>query len=113
MLSCMLALSALSFLSPTILSFSYFHGLVVRGWGLWTDRVSSLSPGLAQRTQIDNKKNNNNQCHCGTILLTLYSMVRDRRVSRAGPLLFHWPTLIDPFLSSAVFPYLFFLSIGW
>ena len=27
------------FLSPTILSFSFFHGLVVRGCGLWTDRV--------------------------------------------------------------------------
>ena len=46
----LLALSALSFLSPTVLSFSPFHGLVVWGLGLWTDRVSSLSPGLAQRT---------------------------------------------------------------
>ena len=45
----LLACSALSFLSP-VLSFSSFHGLVVWGWGLWTDRVSSLSPGLAQRT---------------------------------------------------------------
>ena len=37
-------------LSPTVLSFSSFHGLVVWGWDLWTDRVSSLSPGLAQQT---------------------------------------------------------------
>ena len=44
----------LFFLSPTILSFSSFHGLVVWGWGLWTDRL----PGLAQRTLINN---NNNQ----------------------------------------------------
>ena len=48
---------SLTFLTPTILSFSSFHGLVVWGWGLWTDRVFSLSPGLAQRTAND--KNNN------------------------------------------------------
>ena len=46
----LLAWSALSFLSPTVLSFSSFHGLIVSGWDLWTDRVFSLSPGLAQRT---------------------------------------------------------------
>ena len=51
----MLAWSAL-FLSPTVLSFSSFHGLVVWGWGLWTDRVFSHSPGLAQWTP----NNNNN-----------------------------------------------------
>ena len=45
MLSCWHDL--LSFLSPTVLSFSSFHGLVVWGWGLWTHRVSSLSPGEA------------------------------------------------------------------
>ena len=49
----LLARSALSFLS-LFLSFSFFHGLVVWGWGLWTDRVFSLSPGLAQRTSINN-----------------------------------------------------------
>ena len=46
----LLASSALSFLSPIVLSFSSFHGMVVWGWGLWTDKVFSLSPGLAQRT---------------------------------------------------------------
>ena len=46
----LMARSALSFLFPTVLSVSSFRGLVVWGWGLWTDRVSSLSPGLAQRT---------------------------------------------------------------
>ena len=54
MLSCRHDL--LSFLSPTVLSFSSFHGLVVWGWGLWTDRVSSFSPGLAQRTPKNNNK---------------------------------------------------------
>ena len=39
----LLALSALSFLSPTILTFSSFHGLVMWGWGLWTDSVPTLS----------------------------------------------------------------------
>ena len=38
--------------------FSSFHGLVVCGWGLWTDRVFSLSPGLAQRTPNNNNNNN-------------------------------------------------------
>ena len=41
MLSCWHDL--LSFLSPTVLSFSSFHGLVVWGWGLWTDSVLTLS----------------------------------------------------------------------
>ena len=43
----LLACSAVSSLSYTVLSFSPFHGLVVWGWGLWTDRVFSLSPGLS------------------------------------------------------------------
>ena len=54
----LLAWSALSFLSPTVLSFFSFHGLVVWGWGLWTDIVFSLSPGLAQRTPNNNNNNN-------------------------------------------------------
>ena len=48
----LLASSALSFLFPTVLSFSSFNGLVVWGLGLRTDRVFSLSPGLAHRTPI-------------------------------------------------------------
>ena len=58
----LLAWSALYFLIHTILSFSSFHGLVVWGWGLWTDRVFSHSPGLAQRTPnyYYNDNNNNN-----------------------------------------------------
>ena len=55
----LLAWSALSFLSPTILSSSSFHGLVVWGWGLWTDRVLLLSPCLSQRTPSNNNNNNN------------------------------------------------------
>ena len=50
----LLVLSALSFLSLAILSFSSFHGLVVWGWDLRTDRVFSLSPGLALRTPVNN-----------------------------------------------------------
>ena len=48
-----------SFFSPSVLSFPSFHGLVVWGWGLWTDRVFSLSPGLAQRTPNNNTNNHN------------------------------------------------------
>ena len=57
------------FLSPTILSFSSVHGLVVWGWSLWTDRVFSLSPGLAQRTP-----NNNNNNICSFDLLAAYTV---------------------------------------
>ena len=38
---------------------------------------------------------------------------RDCGVSRAGPKLFYWPKQLYPFLSSTVFLFLFFLSIGW
>ena len=36
------------------------------------------------------------------------SMVWDWRVSRAGPMLFDWPNLLAPFLSSIVFPFPFY-----
>ena len=51
-------------------------------------------------------------CHCGTILLPQYLMVLDWRVSRAGPMLYHWPNLLDSFWSSTIFQFLFFLSFG-
>ena len=53
------------------------------------------------------------KCPCGTVLLILYSMVWDWRVSRARPMLFYWPKLLYPFLSSTIFIFLFFHSIGW
>ena len=56
----LLASSALSLVSPSILSSSSFHRWVVWGWGLWTDRVFSLSPVLAQRTPNNNNNNNIN-----------------------------------------------------
>ena len=52
------------------------------------------------------------QCLCGPILLTMYLMVWDCWVSRARLILFYWPKMQDPFLSSTVFLFLFFLSIG-
>ena len=53
------------------------------------------------------------QCPCGTILLILYSMVWDWRVSRARPMLFYRPKQLYPFLSSTIFPFLFLVSLGW
>ena len=47
---------------------------------------------------------------CGTILLTMYSIVTDWRVLRAGLMLSYWSKLFAPFLSSHVFPLSF--SIG-
>ena len=55
----LVARSALSFLSPSILSSSSFHGMVVWGWGVWTEGVFSLSPGLAKWTPSDNNNNKN------------------------------------------------------
>ena len=53
------------------------------------------------------------QCPCGTILLTLCSIMYAWQVSRSEPMLFYWPLLLEPLLASAVFPFLFCLSIGW
>ena len=43
------------------------------------------------------------QCPSGAILLTLYSMVWDWRVSRAEPMLFYWPKLHYPYYSLLLF----------
>ena len=43
------------------------------------------------------------RCPSGTILLTPYSMVWDWRVSRAGPMLFYWPTLLYPYYNLLLF----------
>ena len=42
------------------------------------------------------------QCLFGTVLLTLYSMVEDWRVLRAGPMLFDWAKPLTPHLSYAL-----------
>ena len=52
------------------------------------------------------------QCPCGMILHTLYSVVWNRQVSRAGSMLSYWPKQIYSFLYT-IFPFLFFLSLGW
>ena len=47
-------------------------------------------------------------------LADLYSTVWGWRVSRAEPtVLFYCPKQLYPSLSSTIFPFLFFLSIGW
>ena len=51
------------------------------------------------------------RCPRGTILLTLYSMVWDWRVSRAGPMFFIGLSCSIPFCLLLFFP--FFLSICW
>ena len=43
------------------------------------------------------------QCPSGTILLALYSMVWNWHVSSAGPMLFHWPKLLNPYYSLLLF----------
>ena len=53
------------------------------------------------------------QCLLWIILLTLYSMVWDWRVLRAGPMPFHWPKLLAPFLPYTVFSFSsFFILVG-
>ena len=54
--------------------------------------------------------------HCPSwmILLTPCSLLWDWRVSRAWPMFFYWPKLLDPYYILLFFPFdLFFLSIGW
>ena len=53
------------------------------------------------------------RCLCRTILLTLYSMVWDWRVLRAGQMLFYLPKQLVQFLYSTVVLILIFLSIDW
>ena len=54
------------------------------------------------------------QCPCGMIFLTPCSMVWDRLVSRAGPMFFLLAkAALSLLLSSTIFPFLFFLFIGW
>ena len=61
------------------------------------------TPGLLFRSQ----------CLYGSILPTLYSMVWDFRVSRAGLILFYWPTLLASVWSSTLFTFFyFFLLVG-
>ena len=43
------------------------------------------------------------RCSSGMILLTLYSMVWDWRVSRVGPMLLYWPKLLYPCYSLLYF----------
>ena len=52
------------------------------------------------------------RCLSGTILLTLYSMVWDWRVSRAGQIFFYWPKLLYPYYSLLLFS-LSLLSVYW
>ena len=47
-------------------------------------------------------------CPCGTILLALYSTVLDCRVSRARPMIFYRPKLLDP---TRFFVCYFFISV--
>ena len=51
----------LLFLFCLLRFFFSLHGLVVWGWGLWTDRVSSLCPCLTRRTPNNSNNNNNNK----------------------------------------------------
>ena len=53
------------------------------------------------------------RCPFGTILLTPYSMVWDRRVSRAGQCFFIGLSCSIPTLAFYSFPSLFFLSKVW
>ena len=43
------------------------------------------------------------RCPSGTVFLTLYSMVWDWWVSRAGPMLLYWPKLLYPYYNLILF----------
>ena len=82
------------------------HGALVAHWYTFSILFFRSSPYC--RTFIFPS-----QCPCGMILLTLYSMLWDWQVSTAGQILFFGPERLYPFLSFTIFPFLFFLSIGW
>ena len=50
---------------------------------------------------------------CGTILLTLYSIVWDCRVFIKGPMLYYWLNLLASFFVFCSFPFLFYYPLGW
>ena len=62
-----------------------------------------------------NNNNNNNNIFFNSFALIQYIQFTGGvcRVSKAEPILLHWPKLLDPFLSSTVVDFLYFLSIGW
>ena len=80
---------------------------------LWSDIGVCLCGALQSLAILQDIILFPSQCPCVTILLTLYLMVWDCWVSKAGSMLIYWPNLLYLFLSSTVFSYLFFLSIGW
>ena len=93
-------LAALShFVSYTVFPLSSFILLV----GIVELESSDWRPSQYHGTFIPS------QWACGTILQTLYLMVWDWRVSRAGPMFLYWPKFLSPFLSSTVFPFSSFL----
>ena len=92
--------------SPTFVYSTSLHWLVVYGWGLWTDRVFSVSPGLAQRTP-NNNNNNNNQYLRGIILVPPYTMVWTVGFQEQGQCLLIFRAARS-LLASYWFPFLFF-----
>ena len=74
---------------------------------LWS-HIGSLMRFLAAEPRSTAGNLFPSQCPSGTILLALYSMVWDRLVSRAGPMLFYWPKLLYPY---CIVFYYFLLSL--
>ena len=69
---------------------------------LWS-HIGTLMHSLAAEPRSTAGLLFSSRCPSGTILLTLYSMVWDWRVSRAGPMLFCWPKLLYPYYSLLLF----------
>ena len=85
---------------------------------LWS-HIGSLMRFLAAEPRSATVPLFTSQCPSGTILLTLYSMVWDWRVSRAGPMVFYWPKLLYPYtivfyyFSLSFFPVYRLVLWGW
>ena len=63
---------------------------------LWS-HIGTLMHRLAAEPRSTARLLFTSRCPSGTIFLTQYSMVRDWRVSRAGPMLFYRPKLLYPY----------------
>ena len=79
------------------LTFAVYHGMCHCGLHavLWSD-IGILMRFFAEEPRSTAATLLSSQCPCGTILVTPYTLVRDSRVSRAGPMHFYWPSCSIP-----------------
>ena len=87
--------------SCRLISVQPLIGLTI--WAFSKQRTSAVRFCLAAEPHKTTGIVYPSQCLSGTILLTPYSTVWNRRVSRPGPMLFYWPLLLYPYYSRLLY----------